>query len=161
MLKIFSSERLAAELSEGPHLLFRLRMHLFKDLAQEFFRGFQILVLGKDFIRHALRFTVQRTQRAYVHPATHFASSDSNPDRPPMGLRVRLKASYDISRFTGDSRVILEALRKYGMFLADNGGNWFVSGAPDGRWDDGELNTLKTVHGSDFEVVQLGTIVHD
>jgi hypothetical protein len=109
-------------------------------------------------IRHALRFTVQRTQRAYVHPATHFASSDRNPDLAPMGLRVRLQAAYDLSRFTGDARVILEALKTYGMFVADNGSDWFISGETNAAWNDDDLNQLKTVPGSAFEVVRLGEI---
>lgn len=109
-------------------------------------------------IKHAVRFTVQSTQRAYIHPATHYASSNTNPNAPPMGLRVRLKASYDLSRFTGAARVILTALKKYGMFLADNGSDWFISGATDGRWSDNDLNQLKTVPGNAFEVVQSGTI---
>jgi hypothetical protein len=109
-------------------------------------------------IRHALRFTVARTQRAYVHPATHFASSSTDPDRPPMGLRVRLKASYDVSRFRGDARVILVALKRYGMFLADNGSDWFISGETNRLWDDDDLDQLKTVPGSAFEVVRLGTL---
>jgi hypothetical protein len=110
-------------------------------------------------IRHALRFTVQRTQRAYVHPATHFASSRTDPDLPPMGLRVRLKASYDLSRFHGASRVILEGLKKYGMFVADNGGDWFITGETNTAWDDDDLDQLKTVPASSFEVVRLGSIV--
>jgi hypothetical protein len=110
-------------------------------------------------IRHALRFTTRRTQRAYAHPARHFASSSTDPDLPPMGLRVRLKSSYDISKFQGSARVILECLKRYGMILADNGGDWFISGAPDARWNDDELNTLKTVMGSNFEVVRMGEIV--
>jgi len=115
-------------------------------------------VLGGE-IRHALRFTVQRTQRAYVHPATHFASDRTDPDLPPMGLRVRLKASYDLGRFHGASRVILEGLKRYGMFVADNGGDWFISGETNTAWDDDDLEQLKTVPASSFEVVQLGTIV--
>jgi hypothetical protein len=109
-------------------------------------------------IRHALRFTVRRTQRAYVHPATHFASSSTDPNLPPMGLRVRLKASYDLARFRGDTRVILEALRTYGMFVADNGSDWFITGETNNRWDDDDLDQLKTVPGSAFEVVRLGTV---
>jgi hypothetical protein len=110
-------------------------------------------------ITHALRFTAQSTRRAYVYPARHYASSNTSPNLPPMGMRVRLKASYDISRFSPSVQVILKALKKYGMILADNGGNWFVSGAPDARWDDDELSTLKTIKGSDFEVVQMGAII--
>ena len=110
-------------------------------------------------IAHALRFTAQSTRRAYVYPARHYASSNTSANLPPMGMRVRLKASYDISRFSPAVQVILKALKKYGMILADNGGNWFVSGAPDARWDDDELSTLKTIKGSDFEVVQMGAII--
>ena len=111
-------------------------------------------------IRHAVRFTVQKTQRAYVHPATHFASQDSNSNLPPMGLRVRLKANYDLSRFTGVSRVILTALKRYGMFVADNGSDWFITGATDSRWNDVDLEQIKSVPASAFEVVKLGTIFH-
>jgi hypothetical protein len=82
-------------------------------------------------ITHALRFTVQRTRRAYVYPARHFASNNTDPNLPPMGMRVRLKASFDISRFSPNMQVILRALKKYGMIVADNGSNWYVSGAPD------------------------------
>jgi hypothetical protein len=116
-------------------------------------------VFGQKEIAHALRFTAQHTRRAYVWPARHFASSDPNPNLPPMGMRVRLKASFDISGYTPAMQVILRALRKYGMILADNGSNWYVSGAPDPRWSDDELSTLKALKGSDFEVVQMGTIV--
>jgi hypothetical protein len=110
-------------------------------------------------IKHALRFTAQFTRRAYVAPARHFASNDTSPNRPPMGMRVRLKASFDVSKFSPAMQVILRALKTYGMILADNGSNWYVSGAPDSRWNDDELNTLKAVKGSDFEVVQMGTMV--
>ncbi|HTD36016.1 MAG TPA: hypothetical protein VK669_00775 [Candidatus Limnocylindrales bacterium] len=110
-------------------------------------------------IDHALRFTVRSTQRAFIHPATHYASSSTNAALPPMGLRVRLKASYDVSRFTGASRAVLVALKKYGMLVADNGSDWYVSGATDARWDDNDLNQLKSVPASAFEVVQTGTII--
>ena len=110
-------------------------------------------------IDHALRFTVRATQRAFIHPATHYASSSTNAALPPTGLRVRLKASYDITRFTGASRAVLVALKKYGMFVADNGSDWYVSGATDARWDDNDLDQLKSVPASAFEVVQTGTIV--
>ena len=116
-------------------------------------------VFEQGEIKHALRFTAQQTRRAYVHPARHFASSDTSPNRPPMGMRVRLKASFDISTFSPHIQVILRAMKKYGMFLADNGSNWYISGAPDPRWDDDELRALKTIAGSNFEVVQMGTIV--
>ena len=109
-------------------------------------------------ITHALRFTVARTQRGYVHPATHFASSSTDPNRPPMGLRFRLRADYDVSGFTGEARVVLEALKRYGMIVADNGSNWFISGATDARWCDEDLDQLKTVPGAAFEVVDTGPV---
>lgn len=115
-------------------------------------------VVEQGVITHALRFTVSRTRQAYVSPARHWASSSTDPDLPPMGMRVRLKAAFDISSFPANVQVILTALKTYGMFVADNGSNWYISGAPDPRWDDDELHTLGQVKGSDFEVVQMGTI---
>jgi hypothetical protein len=111
-------------------------------------------------ITHALRFTVSKTQRGYIHPATHFASNATDPTLPPMGLRLRLKASYEISGFTGNSKVILTALKKYGMIVADNGSDWYISGASDARWDDNDLDQLKSVPGNEFEVVKTGEIQH-
>jgi hypothetical protein len=116
-------------------------------------------VFEQGEIKHALRFTAEITRHAYVYPARHFASNNTDPNRPPMGMRVRLKASFDISTFSPRIQVILIALKRYGMFLADNGSNWFISGAPDPRWNDNELRALKTIAGSNFEVVQMGTIV--
>jgi len=113
-------------------------------------------VVEKGEITHAIRFTVQHTQKAYISPATHYASSNTDPDVPPMGLRVRLKAGFDISSFSPHLQVILRAMQKYGMFVADNGSNWYISGAPDSRWDDDELHDINRVHGSDFEVVYTG-----
>ena len=110
-------------------------------------------------ISHALRFTVSRTQKGYVLPATHWASSYTDANLLPMGARLRLRADFDISGYSGDSRVILEALKKYGMIVADNGSNWYISGATDSRWNDDDLNQLKTVPGSAFEVVDTGPIV--
>jgi hypothetical protein len=110
-------------------------------------------------IQHALRFTCPRTRRAYVSPARHFASSSADPNLPPMGMRVRLRASFDVSTFPPEVRVILMAMKRYGMLLADNGSSWYVSGAPDPRWSDENLATLRRVPGSAFEVVQMGTIV--
>lgn len=110
-------------------------------------------------IRHAVRFTVQRTQRAYIAPASHWASSITDPDVAPMGLRLRMKASYDLSKFKGQSLVIATALKRYGMIVADNGSNWFISGAPDTRWNDDDLSQLKTIPGSAFEAVQTGSVV--
>jgi hypothetical protein len=110
-------------------------------------------------IRHALRFTVARTQRGYIHPATHFASSSTDASLPPMGLRLRVRGSFDVSGFSGQARVVLEALRRFGMIVADNGSSWFISGAADPRWNDDDLDQLKHVPGSAFEVVESGPII--
>ncbi len=109
-------------------------------------------------INHALRFTVPTTQQAFVLPATHWASSNTSPNAPPMGLRLRLKASFDIAGFPADDQVILAALKKYGMILADNGSAIFISGAPDNRWNNTDLNLLKSITASDFDVVATGTV---
>jgi hypothetical protein len=111
-------------------------------------------------VKHALRFTVSRTQKGYVFPATHYASSSTDAARPPMGLRFRLKASFDLSAYHGQSLVILRALKKYGMLVADNGSNWFIAGAADPRWNDDDLNQMKHVPGSAFEVVDTGSLHH-
>jgi hypothetical protein len=116
-------------------------------------------VFEQGEIRHALRFTVPHSRRAYVFPARHFASGDPSPDLPPMGMRVRLKASFDISKYSTANQVILRALKEYGMFVADNGPSWFLSGAPDPRWSNDDLGMLKTIKGSNFEVVRMGKIV--
>lgn len=109
-------------------------------------------------IDHALRVTVQRTQRAYIHPATHFASSSTDPSLPPMGLRLRLKASYSLARFHGQALVILKALKRYGLIVADNGSSWYITGAPSPGWNDEDLDQLKTVSGSAFEAVHSGSL---
>jgi hypothetical protein len=117
--------------------------------------------LGPGGIRHALRFTVQRSRQAYVPPATHFASSSTSTGLPPMGMRVRLKASYVIpSNFSAETRALLTAMKTYGMIVADNGGNWFVSGAPDSRWNNDALTSeLAQVKGSNFEVLRMDGLV--
>jgi hypothetical protein len=113
-------------------------------------------VAVQGIVTHAFRFTMQRTRRAYVYPARHFASNSDDPSLPPMGMRVRLKAAFDTSGFSSNVRVILTAMKTYGMFVADNGSDWFVSGAPDPRWNDDELvSGFRRIHGSDFEVVTL------
>jgi hypothetical protein len=109
-------------------------------------------------VKHALRFTVSRTQKGYVFPATHYASSSTDPSRPPMGLRFRLKKNFSLAGFHGQSLVILRALKKYGMIVADNGSNWFITGAADPRWDDDDLDQMKRVPGSAFEVVDTGPV---
>lgn len=112
-------------------------------------------------IRHAVRFTVPQTQKAHVWPARHDASSLTGAAYPPMGQRFRLKASYDISAFPADVQVILRALKKYGMILADNGAAWFLSGAPDPRWNNDSLHLLGNVPGSAFEAVDVSSLIND
>lgn len=113
-------------------------------------------------IRHALRFTASVTQRAYLWPARHYASSATDPDLPPMGLRLRLRADFDTRGFSPEVRVILEALKKYGMILADNGSDGFISGAPDDRWDNDTLVAeLRRVKGADFEAVDTSSLMLD
>jgi len=111
-------------------------------------------------IDHALRVTVQRTQRAYISPARHLASSSSDPSLPPMGLRLRLKAGFNLAGFRGQTLVILRALKRYGLIVADNGSSWYITGAPDPRWNDADLHQLGSVPGSAFEAVRTGPIVH-
>jgi hypothetical protein len=108
-------------------------------------------------ILHAIRFTAPNTRKAHIYPATHDASSLTGAQYPPMGLRVRLKASVDISNFGPNARVILTALKTYGMLLADNGSPWYITGAPDPRWNDDELHALQTLTGNNFEVVDTST----
>jgi hypothetical protein len=108
-------------------------------------------------IRHALRFTAKRTGNAHIYPARHDAG-ESDASLPPMGLRVRLKASVDISGFGKQARVVLRALKTYGMILADNGSPWFISGASNRRYNDDDLRTLGKIKGSDFEVVDTSSL---
>jgi hypothetical protein len=109
-------------------------------------------------INHALRFTVPVSQQAFVAPASHWASSVTDPNAPPMGTRLRLKAGFDLTSFSAQNQVILTALKQYGMILADNGSAIYISGAPDSRWNNDDLSRLKTLTGADFEVVQMGTV---
>jgi hypothetical protein len=114
--------------------------------------------VARGVIDHALRFTASRTRRAYVYPARHDASSSDDPSLPPMGLRVRLKASVDISRFPKQARTVLQALKTYGMILADNGSSWYISGAPNPKWSNDDLHTLGQITGADFEVVDTSSL---
>jgi hypothetical protein len=109
--------------------------------------------VASGHIDHAIRFTVPQTQAAYVWPARHYASKLKDPKYPPMGLRLRLRKDFDISGFSKTNQVILVALKRYGMILADNGGAFYLSGAPDPRWNDDDLHHLNEVKGSDFEAV--------
>lgn len=110
-------------------------------------------------VKHAIRFTVPETRQAYIWPATHFASKLTDPKYPPMGLRFRLRSDFDVSGYSTANQAILRALKKYGMILADNGSPWFISGAPDDRWDNDDLHQIGKLHGSDFEAVDESSLM--
>lgn len=112
-------------------------------------------------IEHALRFTAPRTRAAHVWPARHHASDRTGVEYPPLGLRFRLRADFDTSGFSQQARVVAEALKRYGMILADNGSAWYLSGAPDDRWDNDALRDLKQISGSDFEAVDTASLMAD
>jgi hypothetical protein len=109
-------------------------------------------------IDHALRFTASRTRNTFVYPARHEASSSTDPALPPMGLRVRLKAGVDISKLPLQARIVAQAMKTYGLILADNGSPWYVSGAPNAHWSNDQLHALGALHGSDFEVVDTSKL---
>jgi len=115
-------------------------------------------VVTQGAINHALRFTIQNSQHGFVSPARHWASTSTDPNVPPMGLRFRLKASVSVAGLPPEVQVILTCLKKYGMMVADNGSNWFISGAPDPRWNDSNLHMINQITGADFEVVDTGPI---
>lgn len=117
--------------------------------------------IASGAILHAIRFTVPQTQNAYVWPARHEASSLTGTQYPPMGARFRLKASFDISKFSPTNQIILTALQRYGMMLADNGSAWYISGAPDSRWNNDDLHVLTTISGSNFEAVDVSPLMVD
>jgi hypothetical protein len=110
-------------------------------------------------INHAIRFTAQNTRQEYVWPARHYASDNTSPSVPPMGQRFRLKATFPIASYAADVQVILKAFKTYGLILADNGSNWYISGAPDARWNDDVLNQLKGIAGSNFEAVDESSLM--
>jgi hypothetical protein len=109
---------------------------------------------------HAIRVTFDSTRNAWVHPASHCAGDTSDPSAPAMGLRLRLKASYRLGGFSGAAKTIAEAMKRYGLIVADNGSNWFFSGTSDRRWDDENLDQLKRIPGSAFEVVKSAAPIH-
>jgi hypothetical protein len=115
--------------------------------------------VAKGVIEHALRFTLAKTRRAYVPPASHYASRDLDEDLPPMGMRVRLRADFDVSGFAPEVKAILVALKKYGMFLADNGSDNFISGAPHPKWNVDTLRQLMRVKTRDLEIVEMKGVV--
>jgi hypothetical protein len=114
--------------------------------------------VARGVIDHALRFTAPQTRRSYVYPARHYASSSNDPSLPPMGLRVRLKASVNVASFPRQARIVLRALQRYGMILADNGSPWYISGAPSRRWSNDDLHSLGRLTGADFEVVDTSSL---
>jgi len=109
-------------------------------------------------VLHAIRVTFDRTQAGFILPATHLASSVTDIDAPPMGLRLRLKAGFSLAGLTGSSLVIATAMKRFGLIVADNGSNWFFQGSTDPRWDDANLDQLKTIPGTAFEVVETGPV---
>ena len=111
-------------------------------------------------IRHALRFTVPRTRRAYIYPARHFASSLTDPSLPPMGLRLRLRGDFPLGHLDPQARIVALALERYGMIVADNGSPWYISGAPSAGWNNDDLHTLGLIKGSDFQVVDTSSLPH-
>jgi hypothetical protein len=114
--------------------------------------------VSRGVIDHALRFTAPETRRAYVYPARHYASDSTSSSLPPMGIRVRLKASVNIASFPRQARVVLRALQVYGMILADNGSPWYISGAPNKHWSNDALHSLGRLTGADFEVVNTSSL---
>jgi hypothetical protein len=109
-------------------------------------------------IQHAIRFTLQHSRAAFTPPASHWAANSSDPNAAPMGMRMRLKSSFNVSGFSQTNQVILQALKKYGIIMADNGSSMYLSGAPDDRWDNNDLHNLSSLHGSDFEVIQMNPV---
>jgi hypothetical protein len=170
LYELFAAARLGAGWAAGSGAVFKLRSNALRpegwtsaDAA-----GLPILPLLVRYtevragrIDHALRMTVTRTQRGFIHPANHFASESSDPNLPPMGLRLRLKASFSLAGFHGESLILLRALKRYGLIVADNGSSWHISGSPDPRWNDEDLEQIKRVPGSAFEAVQSGPIRHN
>jgi hypothetical protein len=167
LYELFAAERTGGGWTAGSGAIFNLRSNRLRprgwtsaDAA-----GLPILPglarypeVRRGAIRHALRFTVERTRRAFVYPARHFASSLTDGDLPRMGERLRLKSGVDASSFPRQARVIVRALERYGMLLADNGSSIYISGAPSPRWDNDDLRSLRRLRGSDFEVVDTSGI---
>ena len=167
LYELFAAERSGGSWTAGSGAIFNLRSNALRPRSwtSADAAGLPILPglaryqeVRRGAIRHALRFTVPRTRRAFVYPARHFASSLTDGDLPRMGERLRLKADVDPSRFGRQARVIVRALKRYGMLLADNGSSIYVSGAPHPGRDNEELQSLKSLSGSDFEVVDTSGI---
>jgi hypothetical protein len=163
LFELFAAERRGSAWHAGSGAIFNLRSNKLrpKGWTSADAAGLPILPglarydeVARGEIKHALRFTVSRTRNAFVFPARHFASDLTNPDLPAMGQRFRLKASVKIDDMPRQARVIATALKRYGMLVADNGSNWFISGAPDPGWDNDALRALKRLRGADFEAVR-------
>jgi hypothetical protein len=165
LYELFDARMIAGRWSAGSGAIFNLRSNALRPLGWTsadaaglpIFPGlarYHEVRTGR--IDHALRFTAPRTRRAFVPPARHQAGASDDPALPPMGLRVRLKASVNLDGFGPQSRVVLQALKRYGMILADNGSPWYVTGAPSVGWNDDDLRDLHRITGADFEVVDTG-----
>jgi hypothetical protein len=168
LYELYSAARTGAGWDAGSGAVFNLRSNALRPAGwtSADAAGLPILPLLVRYpevraghIDHALRVTVARTPRGYVPPARHFASASSDPSLPPMGLRLRLKAGFSLSGFHGQALVVLRALERYGLIVADNGSSWYITGAPDRRWNDEDLGQIKRVPGSAFEAVRTGPIV--
>ncbi|HEY3921263.1 MAG TPA: hypothetical protein VGL76_04020, partial [Gaiellaceae bacterium] len=158
LYELFAAQRTASGWSAGSGAIWKLDSNKLRPLTwtSADAAGLPILpgLARYGDYAHALRFTTSETRRAFVYPARHYASDSSSSSLPPMGLRVRLKASFDIRGFPPQARAVLQELKTYGMILADNGSPWYITGAPDPRWSNDDLHSLGRVQGSDFEVVR-------
>ena len=163
LYELFAARKVAGRWTAGSGAIFNLRSNALRPLGWTsadaaglpIFPGLaRATEVRAGRIDHALRFTAPRTRRAFVFPARHQAGSSGDPALPPMGLRVRLKASVSLDGFGVQSRVVLQALKRYGMILADNGSPLYITGAPSPNWDDDDLHELNRISGADFEVVQ-------
>jgi hypothetical protein len=168
LYELYALERTSSDWSAGSGAIFDLRSNKLRPAGWTSADAAGLPILpglarwegdaSTGAIRHALRFTAERTRRAYVYPARHYASSSTDPSLPPMGLRVRLKASVDISKLPRQARIVAQAMKTYGMILADNGSSWYVTGAPSPHWSNDQLHALGTLDGADFEVVDTSKL---
>jgi hypothetical protein len=167
LYELYGAERSGAGWRAGSGAVFDLRSNVLRPAGWTSADAaglpiFPLLVrypeVARGQIDHALRVTVPRTQDGYISPARHFASSSSDASLPPMGLRLRLKADYSLAGFSGQALVILQALKRYGLIVADNGSPWYITGAPSAKWDEASLEQVKRVPGAAFEAVQSGPI---
>jgi hypothetical protein len=162
LYELFAARRSGGRWTAGSGAIFNLRSNALRPLGWTSADAAGLAIfpglarsheVRAGVIDHALRFSAPRTRRAFVFPARHQAGSSSDPALPPMGLRVRLKASVSLAGFGPQSRVVLRALKRYGMILADNGSPWYITGAPSTGWNDDDLHDLRRITGNDFEVV--------